>query len=71
MNNVSLLQAIRGPVLLITVGVLFTVDHFGQYGFGSTWPLLIIVFGVLKLAERATGPSAAEPPGAGVGGNQS
>jgi uncharacterized protein YaaW (UPF0174 family) len=49
----TLLGAIRGPVLLILLGVLLTIDHFGPYGFGRTWPALLIVFGLFKLFERA------------------
>jgi hypothetical protein len=52
-NNSSLLCAVRGPVLLITLGILLTVDHFGPFGFGRTWPALLIVFGLFKLFERA------------------
>jgi hypothetical protein len=47
----SLLQALRGPVLLITLGVLFALDYGGGFSFGRTWPALLIVFGLLKLAE--------------------
>ncbi|MBS1874518.1 MAG: hypothetical protein JSU00_14985 [Acidobacteria bacterium] len=65
MNSANLIQAIRGPVMLITLGLLFVIDHFGSYGFGSTWPLLVIIFGVLKLAERASAPAPAEPPQGG------
>ena len=49
----ALLRAIQGPVLLITVGSLFALDHAGSYGFSRTWPVLIIVVGVMKLLERA------------------
>ena len=48
----QLMRAIRGPVLLITLGLLFTVDYFYGYPFHRTWPVLLIVFGVLKLVER-------------------
>ena len=58
----SLTSAIRGPLMLITLGILFTVDHFGPVGFSRSWPILIIVFGVLKLMERA----AAREPQAGA-----
>ncbi len=51
-TNGRLIQAIRGPVVLITLGTLLAVDHFGFYPFWRTWPALIIVFGVLKLFER-------------------
>jgi hypothetical protein len=49
--NSSLLRAIRGPVMLIALGVLLAIDHFGGVGFARTWPALLIVFGLLKLAE--------------------
>ena len=48
----ALITAIRGPIMLIVVGVLFTVDRFGEFDFSRTWPILIIVFGILKLLER-------------------
>ncbi len=50
-NNVSLVRAIRGPVLLVTLGTLFLIDHSGGINFGRTWPVLLIVLGVLRLAE--------------------
>jgi hypothetical protein len=52
-GSAAVIHAIRGPILLITLGVLVTVDHFGGYSFGRTWPLLLIVFGLLILIERA------------------
>jgi hypothetical protein len=48
----SLLRAIRGPILLITVGVLFALNNLTRYGFGETWPVLLIVAGVLSLLPR-------------------
>lgn len=62
MNGISvLIQAIRGPVMLITLGTLLAVDHFGPYSFWRTWPALIIVFGLMKLLERVV----SQPPAAG------
>jgi hypothetical protein len=59
----SLMSAIRGPVMLITVGALFAIDHFGSFGIGRTWPVILIVLGLLKLAERATmGSTPAHDP---------
>lgn len=54
----GLLCAIRGPVMLITLGVLLSIDHFGPVGFGRTWPVLLIVFGVFKLLERSSARSS-------------
>ena len=49
----NLLCAIRGPVMLITLGVLLSIDTFGPVPFYRTWPVLLIVFGLFKLAERS------------------
>jgi hypothetical protein len=64
-NNKSLLCAIRGPIMLIAVGLLFAADQFTDYGIWRTWPVLLILLGLLKLAERI-GNSASTPPGGGV-----
>ena len=52
MSSGNLIQAIRGPIMLITLGSLFALSQMTRWGFEQTWPLLIIIFGVLKLAER-------------------
>lgn len=49
----SLVRAVTGPLLLITLGVLLAIDHLGRLSFGRTWPALLIVFGACKLFERA------------------
>ncbi|MBI1791670.1 MAG: hypothetical protein HYR60_29420 [Acidobacteria bacterium] len=48
----SLIRAIRGPLMLITVGSLFAFDKFSAFGFERTWPAILIVLGLLSLAER-------------------
>lgn len=64
MNDASaFVQAVRGPVMLITLGALVAIDYAGIYGFWRTWPILIIMFGLLKLLERAVAKPA--PPYAG------
>jgi hypothetical protein len=55
------MQAIRGPVLLVTIGVLFAIHQAGVLSFSRTWPLLIIVIGVMKLLERAWAPPVPWP----------
>lgn len=71
----AIIQAIRGPIMLITLGALVAIDYAGIYGFWRTWPVLIIVFGVLKLLERGTAKPvppytadhpASTPPGGNV-----
>jgi hypothetical protein len=50
-------QAIRGPLILITLGGLFAIHQAGGLSFSRTWPLIIIVVGLLKLLERLLTPS--------------
>jgi hypothetical protein len=68
MNNARaalFVQAIRGPILLITIGLLFAAHQAGIISFGRTWPLIIIVIGLMKLFERMLAPPSlpAYPPG--------
>ena len=56
-------QAIRGPILLITIGILFAVHQAGVVSFARTWPLILIVIGFMKLIERLVGRPVAIPPG--------
>ncbi len=58
------MQAIRGPVLLITIGILFALEQAGVVAFTRTWPLIIIVVGFMKLLERMATPPSFLPPGA-------
>lgn len=51
--DLSLVRAIRGPVTLMTVGTLFAIDHFTRFSFHQTWPVLLIVFGLLSLLGRS------------------
>jgi hypothetical protein len=69
-NDVNLVRAIRWPITLITLGALFALNNFTNYGFHQTWPVLLIVFGLLSLLGRTTAvPSAGAPPsGTGAGG---
>jgi hypothetical protein len=41
--------------LLTTLGILLAIDHLGRLSFGRTWPVLLIVFGICRLAEFAGG----------------
>lgn len=57
------MQAIRGPLVLITLGALFAMHQSGQISFARTWPLIIIVIGFLKLIERLLVPPGSYPAG--------
>ena len=62
MNN-NVFAAIRGPILLIAVGVLFAIDHAGIFGIRQSWPVLLVLVGLLKLFEHLTaGPGQPAPP---------
>lgn len=58
-------QAVRGPILLITVGVLFAIQQANLLPISRTWPLFIIVVGVMKLIERLALPKPPYTPPAG------
>ncbi|MBV9507425.1 MAG: hypothetical protein JO323_20725 [Acidobacteriia bacterium] len=58
-GDVSLIRAVRGPIMMITVGALFVLNNFTPFGFRETWPILLIVFGLLTLIGRG----ANQPPG--------
>lgn len=51
-----LVRAARGPLVLIALGALFALDQGGVISFSRTWPILFILFGVLKLIERLLAP---------------
>jgi hypothetical protein len=60
-TNGNWVNAIRGPVTLITVGALFVLNNFTGIGFEKTWPVLLIVFGLLSLLRRSVAPPPAPP----------
>ena len=60
-----LLGAIRGPVTMIVIGILFLIDHLDYYSFRQTWPVLLIVMGLLTLGARAGWSRDAGQRGAG------
>ena len=60
--NGSVVRAIRGPVILITIGGLFALNNFTRYHFDQTWPVILIVFGLMSLLRRGVETSAPPPP---------
>ncbi len=65
MNSYIWLSRIRGPVLLLTFGVTALLDQWNILSFGRSWPLYLIVLGVLQLAQRlvlASAPATPYPP---------
>jgi hypothetical protein len=58
----ALTRAVRGPVVLICLGILFAIDQAGGVGFHRTWPVLLVLYGVMKLIERLLAPPLPPPP---------
>ena len=58
----SVIRAIKGPITLITLGILFALNNFTQLSFDKTWPVLLIVFGLLSLVRRGMEPVPPPPP---------
>jgi len=64
-------SGLMGAAILITLGVLFTLQNFTRFDFGETWPALLIVIGVFSYLKRSApatdysqpyGPQATVPP---------
>lgn len=45
------IHALFGPIMIITVGVLFLMAQYSRWSFGELWPFLLIVAGFMKVAE--------------------
>ncbi len=70
MYRIRLFRALRGSVWVILVGVVFFLATFNILSWGHSWPLFIIVAGLMTLLERAAYanapagyPYAASAPG--------
>ncbi len=51
------------PILLIAVGAMLLMDHLVHgWNIGKTWPVLLIVLGVLKLLDLTRPPRPPEGP---------
>jgi Domain of unknown function (DUF5668) len=44
-------RVLMGPIVLITIGVLFLTGQYSRYGFFDLWPILLIVIGVVLVAQ--------------------
>jgi hypothetical protein len=53
MNQYLFLRRMRGPIILLTFGITAILDEYAGISYGHSWPLYIIVWGLLKLAENA------------------
>lgn len=53
MNQYIFLRRMRGPIMLLVFGVTAILAEYTRVGYAESWPLYIIAWGVLKLAENA------------------
>ena len=53
MNSWLLIRRLRGPAFLILIGITALLNQWGVLSFGRSWPLYLILAGVIGLAERA------------------
>ena len=60
MNSWLLIRRLRGPAFLILLGVTALLNQWGVLSFSRSWPLYLILAGVIGLAERAA--IAVAPP---------
>jgi hypothetical protein len=52
-NSYLWIHRIKGPAMLLVFGITALLDEWDIISYGKSWPLYLIVFGVLQLAERA------------------
>ncbi len=66
-------RGLTGPAVLVTLGVLFLLSEFQVASFGRTWPILLIVIGLVKVLAGnldntghidvlAAAPEGTQPP---------
>jgi hypothetical protein len=56
-------RGLIGPAVLITVGLLSLIESYNGPGWDRTWPLLLLVIGVVKLLDRTAPQAQTIPPG--------
>jgi hypothetical protein len=46
------IRSLMGPAVIITVGVLFLLEQTRSgFSFGQTWPVILVVIGIISLAS--------------------
>jgi hypothetical protein len=67
-GGAALIAALRGPLMLTVFGGLLMIHRFQDISFWKTWPVLLILLGLMKLLERlaSRAPSESPEPGGGL-----
>jgi hypothetical protein len=66
MNRYIMIRRLRGPAVLLLIGVMALLSQANILGWGQSWPLILILIGLLMLAERAALASEGYPPPPGT-----
>ena len=68
MNRYILIRRLMGPAILLLIGVVALLHETGvvEHWAHLFWPLLLIMIGVIKLAERAALASEGYPTYPGI-----
>lgn len=45
------IRGLMGPLMIITVGVLFLIAEYSSHSFADLWPVLLIVAGIVLTAQ--------------------
>jgi len=64
-------QVLMGPAILVTLGGLLLLESVHVASFGRTWPILLLVIGLIKvLQSNASRSGQMQPPAPPAGGAQ-
>jgi len=66
MNRYIMIRRLRGPPVLLLIGVMALLAQADILGWGKSWPLILILIGLLLLAERAALAAGGYPPPPGT-----
>jgi len=66
MNRYIMIRRLRGPAVLLLIGVMALLAQADILGWGKSWPLILILIGLLLLAERAALAAGGYPPPPGT-----
>jgi len=62
-TGISRRPGLMGPIFLIAMGVVFLIGEVvPEWGVSRTWPVLLIVIGVLILVDSAMPPRPPQGP---------
>jgi hypothetical protein len=45
---------LMGPILLITIGLIFLAGQYSRYSVWDFWPVILVVIGLVKIVEATT-----------------